>query len=202
MEYAGNTSYNGINAVPDGTIVVKSLYRAADCTQYNGPSALLSCPDVRNVPQSNLISVNPTTMRIIDNITLPAPAGARPTITRYGGVDYVYLLENTSNAVRYSVSNGMFTRDAGWIPAPVTFPGQTPGGSLIVMNDWVLCATNSIPASGALTVFAINQGDATKFFSLQPYVDDPIPPVLSQAFAKSAPPGGAGGQLGRHVVGG
>ena len=28
---SANTSYNGLNALPDGTIVVKSLYRVADC---------------------------------------------------------------------------------------------------------------------------------------------------------------------------
>lgn len=55
---AVNTSYNGINALPDGTIVVKSLYRVTGCT-LNGPSALLECPDARNVPRSVLISVNP-----------------------------------------------------------------------------------------------------------------------------------------------
>jgi hypothetical protein len=187
-ENAVNTSYNGINALPDGTIVVKSLYRVAGCTK-NGPSALLECPDAQDVPASNLISVNPKTMQIIDNITLPAFAGARPTITRYLGVDYVYLLEKISNAVRYSVHNGFFTPDNSWTPAAVPYLDQTTGGSLIVMNDWILGATNSIPAAGALTVFAINQGDASKVFLLQPYVDDPIPPELSAAFATAA--GGA-----------
>ena len=128
-------------------------------------------------------------MRIIDNITLPAFAGARPSITRYHGVDYVYLLEKTSNAVRYSVHHGFFHLDAGWTPAPVSYLGQTTGGSLIVMNNWVVGATNSIPAAGHLTVFAINQSDASKEFFLQPYVNDPIPPLLSSAFATAA--GGA-----------
>jgi hypothetical protein len=181
-EDAANTSYNGINALPDGTIVVKSLYRVAGCTE-DGPSALLMCRNAQDVPASNLISVNPKTMQIIDNITLPAFAGARPTITRYRGVDYVYLLEKTSNAVRYSVKNGLFTLDTGWTPAAVPYPGQTTGGSLIVMNDWILGATNSVPATGALTVFAINQNDATKVLLLQPYVNDPLAPELVAAFA-------------------
>jgi hypothetical protein len=185
---AVNTSYNGINALPDGTIVVKSLYRVAGCT-LNGPSALLECPNARNVPRSVLISVNPKTMRIIDNITLPAPAGARPTITRYHGVDYVYLLENTSNAVRYSVRHGIFTLDTGWTPPAVPYPGQTTGGSLIVMNNWIVGATNSIPATGALTVFAINQSDASKVRYLQPYLNDPISPVLARESKTAA--GGA-----------
>ena len=187
-EDAVNTSYNGINALPDGTIVVKSLYRVAGCNR-NGPSALLDCPNAQDVPQSNLISVNPKTMQIIDYILLPAFAGARPTITRYRGVDYVYLLEKTSNAVRYSVHNGFFHLDTSWTPAAVPYPNQTTGGSLIIMNDWILGATNSIPAAGPLTVFAINQGDAKKVFLLQPYVNDPIPPELSHAFATAAPGG-------------
>jgi hypothetical protein len=185
---AVNTSYNGLNALPDGTIVVKSLYRVAGCT-LNGPSALLNCPNAQDVPRSNLISVNPKTMHIIDKILLPAFAGARPTITQYKGVDYVYLLENTSNAVRYSVHHGVFKLDTSWTPAAVPYPGQTTGGSLIVFNDWIVGATNSIPAAGPLTVFAINQGDARKVFYLQPYVHLPIPPLLLHAFATAAPGG-------------
>ena len=184
-ENAANTSYNGINALPDGTIVVKSLYRVAGCT-LQGPSAILSCPDSQNVPASNLISINPQTMQVIDDITLPAFAGARPTITRYRGVDYVYLLESTSNVVRYSVKNGIFTLDTSWTPEPVPYPGQTTGGSVIIMGDWIVGATNSVPATGALTVFAIKQNDASKIFRLQPYVDDPMPPLLHAAFATAA----------------
>lgn len=184
-ENAENTSYNGINALPDGTIVVKSLYRVAGCT-LNGPTAILACPDSQNVPASNLISINPQTMQIIDNITLPAFAGARPTITRYRGVDYVYLLESTSTPVRYSVTNGVFTLDTAWAPAPVPFAGQTTGGSLIVMGDWIVGATNSVPATGPLTVFAIHQGDSSKVFRLQPYLNDSVPPGLSAAFATAA----------------
>jgi hypothetical protein len=184
-ENAVNTSYNGINALPDGTIVVKSLYRTAGCTM-NGPSAILSCPNSQNVPASILVSVDPKAMTIIDNITLPAFAGARPTITSYHGVDYVYLLEKTSNAVRYSVKNGHFTLDTSWTPAPVPYDGQTTGGSLIVMNDWILGATNSVPATGALTMFAINQNDASKVFMTQPYINDPVAPELSKLFATAA----------------
>src|SRR5262249_52303007 len=117
---------------------------------------------------------------------LPAFAGARPTITRYNGVDYVYLLEKTSNAVRYSVTNGKFTLDTSWTPAPVPYDGQTTGGSLIVMNDWILGATNSVPATGALPMFVINQSDASKVFLTQPYLNDPVAPELKKAFATAA----------------
>ena len=184
-----NTSYNGINALPDGTIVVKSLYRVDGCT-LNGGQALLECPNSRNVPQSVLITVNPHTMEIIDNITLPNFAGARPTITRYRGVDYVYLLENTSIPVRYSVKNGILTLDDSWQPPAVVNCGQQPGGSLIVMNQWIVGATNTVPATEPLTVFAIHQGDASKYYSVQPFANDPVAPGLAALFATASPNGG------------
>jgi hypothetical protein len=189
---AVNTSYNGINALPDGTIVVKSLYRVAGCT-LNGGQALLDCPNTRNVPQSVLITVNPHTMpmQIIDTITLLNPAGARPTITRYNGVDYVYLVENTSTPVRYAVTNGILTFDASWQPPAVTNCGQQPGGSLIVMNEWIVGATNTVFATEPLTVFAIHQGDASKYYAVQPFANDPIGPVLAAAFKNKAPNGGS-----------
>lgn len=185
---SANTSYNGINALPDGTIVVKSLYRVAGC-DLNGGAALLKCPNSGNVPRSNLISINPHTMQTIQIVPLPAPAPARPTISRYHGVDYVYLLENTALPVRYSVSHGIFTLDSSWTPPAVSNEGQEPGGSLIVMNDWIVGATNTVPATGALTTFAINQGDASKYYTLQPYKNDPVGPVLAAAFATASPGG-------------
>jgi hypothetical protein len=183
---SANTSYNGLNALPDGTIVVKSLYRVADC-DLDGGAALLQCSNSGNVPRSNLISINPHTMQTIQIYTLQAPAPARPTITRYHGVDYVYLLENTSLPVRYSVSHGIFTPDTTWNPPAVSNDGQEPGGSLIAFNDWIVGATNTVPATGALTTFAINQGDASKYYSLQPYKCDPVDPVLAKAFAMASP---------------
>ncbi len=184
---ARNTAYNGINALPDGTIVLKSLYRQAGC-KLNGPSAVLKCPESGNVPASILVSVDPRTMKILDKVTLKAFAGARPTITRYKGVDYVYLLEKTSQAVRYSVKDGQFTLDESWTPPelPAKYEGQTTGGSLIVMNNWILGATNTVPAAGHLTMYAINQGDPSDVLYDQPYATDPIPPLLHHAFEKAA----------------
>ena len=181
-----NTAYNGINALPNGTVILKSLYRVAGCTNQGG-SALLSCPDSRNVPQSVLVSVNPTNMTIISSVTLSNFAGARPTISRYNGMDFVYLLEGVSTPVRYVVINGYFYFDESWQPPAVANCGQQAGGSLIVMNDWIVGALNTVPATQPLTVFAINQGDASKYFSVQPYADDPVAPELAIAFTNSAP---------------
>ena len=176
---AGEWDYPGAMAIErDGYIYVVSGYRIFKVDPASGKV-------VKTLELPTMVH-NPKTMQIIDNIALNAFAGARPTITRYNGVDYVYLLEKISNAVRYSVHNGVFKLDTSWTPAAVPSPNQTAGGSLIVFNNWIVGATNSIPAAGRLTVFAINQGDAKKVLYMQPYVNDKIPPELDHAFAKAA----------------
>lgn len=182
-----NTSFNGFNATSDGIIVMKSVYRQAGCS-IQGPDALLNCPDPSNVPASILVSVNPKTMQVIDNITLPAPVGARPTISTFLGKNYVYLLE-PATAIRYEVNKGKFILDTSWNPGTITTDGQTLCTSFVVMNDWVVAQTNTLPASTALDVIAINQGDALKQYKLQPFAGDPIPPLVAAAFASQGPGG-------------
>ena len=182
-----NTSFNGFNATSDDIIVMKSVYRQAGCSTQ-GPDALLSCPDPSDVPSSILISVNPKTMQVIDNITLPAPVGARPTISTFKGKNYVYLLEPTT-AIRYEVNGGKFILDNSWNPGTITLSGQTLCTSFVVMNDWVVAQTNTLPASTALDVIAINQGDASKQYRLQPFAGDPIPPLVAAAFSNQGPGG-------------
>ncbi len=182
-----NTSFNGFNATSDGIIVMKSVYRQAGCS-IQGPDALLQCPDPTDVPASILLSINPQTMRIIDNITLPAPVGARPTIGRFNEKEYVYLLEPTT-AIRYEVREGKFILDNSWTPEPFVSSGQTLCTSFVVMNDWVVAQTNTLPASTALDVIAINQGDSSKLYKFQPFEGDPIPPLVEEAFSTQGPDG-------------
>lgn len=182
-----NTSFNGFNATSDGYIIMKSVYRQAGCS-IQGPDALLSCPDPSDVPSSILISVNPTTMQVVDKITLQQPVGARPTIGTFNGKNYVYLLEPTT-AIRYEVKDGKFIPDHTWNPGTITLNGQTLCTSFVVMNDWVVAQTNTLPASTALDVIAINQGDASQQFRLQPFAGDPIPPLVAAAFSTQGPGG-------------
>lgn len=182
-----NTSFNGFNATSDGIIIMKSVYREAGCP-IQGPDALLNCPVPTDVPPSILVSVDPVTMQVIDNITLPAPVGARPTIGVFQGINYVYLLEPTT-AIRYAVNAGKFTLDETWNPGTITLSGQTLCTSFSVMNDWVVAQTNTLPASTALSVIAINQGNASLQYNLQPFAGDPIPPLVMAAFATQGPGG-------------
>lgn len=182
-----NTSFNGFNATSDGVIVMKSIYRQDGCT-IQGPDALLDCPDPGDVPASILVSVDPTTMQVIDEISLPALVGARPTIGVFNGKTYVYLLDSTS-AIRYEINGGKFSLDNSWNPGTITLEGQTLCSSFVVMNDWVVAQTNTRPASTALDVIAIHQGDSSIQYKLQPFAGDPIPPLVAAAFSTQGPGG-------------
>lgn len=183
-----NTSFNGFNATREGVLVMKSVYREAGCT-IQGPDALLDCPDPTDVPKSILVSVDPQTMKVIDKITLPEPVAARPTITVHNDRTYVYLVEATT-LIRYRIKHGRFIKDDTWNPGTVTLTNQTTATSFVVMNDWVVGQVNTLPSSTALSVIAINQSDASNQFSIQPFLGDPIPPLVLAAFANAAHTGG------------
>lgn len=179
-----NTAYNGFNATADNILVMKSVYREAGCS-IQGPDALLDCPDPTDVPSSILVSVNPNNMTVIDSITLPAPVAARPTIAEHNNCTYVYLVE-ASTLIRYRVKKGKFILDESWNPGTVTLDGQTTATSYVVMDDWVVGQVNTLPSATALSVIAINQSDASKQFFIQPFLGDPIPPLVAKAFSTAA----------------
>jgi hypothetical protein len=182
-----DTTYNGFSATSDGTIVAKAFYRQAGCT-IQGPNALLECPDPSDVPNSVLVTVNPKTMKIIDQTILAADVIGRVTISRHKGHEYAYLFV-VDTCVRYEVDRGRLKLDTTWNPGTLLVSGQTAGWALVVLHDWVVGQSNGLPASAPLSVFAINQGDASKQFMIQPFAGDPIPPLVKVAFSKQGPGG-------------
>jgi hypothetical protein len=184
---AADTTYNGFNATSDGTIVAKAFYRQAGCT-IQGPNALADCPDPSDVPDSVLVTVDPRTMKVIDQTTMPADVIGRVTLSEHNGHEYVYFFVSDT-CIRYEVKQGHLTLDSTWNPGPLLLSGQTPGWALVVLHDWVVGQSNGLPASAPLSVFAIDQGDASKHFMIQPFAGDPIPPLVKVAFSKQAPGG-------------
>jgi len=65
-------------------------------------------------------------MTIISSVTLSKLRRRASTISHYNGMDYVYLLEGTSTAVRYMVIDGHFYFDESWQPPAVANCGSSP----------------------------------------------------------------------------
>jgi hypothetical protein len=169
-----NTSFNGFDALEDGTLIAKTVYRSAGCN-VQGPTAILppsmgGCP-TNNVspPPSILVSIDPQTLTVRDHIPLPQFVGGRPTTAHFQGRDYVYLATPTT-AIRYLVENGKFTLDTSWNPGRIYQSSDEKLGSAVaVMNDWFVVQSNGFPAAAPLSVIAINQADATQKFFAQPF---------------------------------
>ena len=168
-----DTSYNGLNGWPDGTLVAKSVYRQAGCEEQ-GFSAFLDCPDPTDVPKSMVVAIDPRTLEIIDQVVAPEFIGGRITATEFENQFYVYLPGQTT-VFRYRYENRRLTLDAAWHPGAVVLPSQSGPTAGAVMHDWVIVATNAVPADTPLSVVAINQADASRQFSIQPFAAVPSP---------------------------
>ncbi len=127
-------------------------------------------------------------MKIIDQVTMAADVIGRVTVTEFNGRDYAYFFV-VNTCVRYEIDDGQLTLDSTWKPGPMLLSGQTPGWALVVMNNWIVGPTNGLPASTPLSVFAVNQGDASKQFTIQPFAGDPIPLAVRIAFSRQGPGG-------------
>jgi hypothetical protein len=163
----GDTSYNGLSGLPDGTLVAKSVYRQAGCTEQ-GFLAFTKCPDPLDVPNSMVVAFDPRTLEIIDQVVAPEFIGGRITATEFQNHSYVYLTGQTT-VFRYIYENRRLTLDTSWNPGKVVLPGQKGPTAVAVMNDWVAFATNALPAFRKMSVIVINQADASKQFSSQPF---------------------------------
>jgi hypothetical protein len=125
-----DTAYNGYDALPDGTIVAKTVNRQAGCDE-GGFSAFLDCPDPTDVPPSVMVAVDPTTLEVLDEITLPEMMGGRVTTATFRGEEYIYL-PGTESLYRYTFAGGRFAQDPNWgaRPVPAGWPvrGVRDGG--------------------------------------------------------------------------
>ena len=187
-----DTSYNGLDALPDGTLIAKTVYRQAGCEEQ-GFSAFLKCPDPANVPNSIVVAINPRTLKVIDQIEAEEFIGGRITSVRFEGKDYAYLAGSTK-VFRYRYENKHLSLDTSWGPVVYLDPasGQTAASAVVVMNDWVVFENNATPVTSPaapspwLSVMAINQGDASKQFVVQPFQSFRSPPGYPISFSPSA----------------
>ncbi|MFE6254482.1 hypothetical protein [Agromyces sp. NPDC057865] len=166
----GDTAYNGYDAFPDGTLIAKTVNRQPGCTEQ-GFSAFLDCPDPSSAPASVLVAIDPNTLEILDQVTLPEMMGGRVTTTVFQGEDVIYL-PGATKLYRYTWSNGELAPDAGWGPVDYLLDGQTAASAMAVIGDQVVGMTNGgAPTSTPMSVFAVSQADSSQVANLQPFAD-------------------------------
>src|SRR5262249_47740432 len=120
-------------------------------------------------PPSVMVAIDPTSLEVVGQITLPEMMGGRVTTATYSGKDYIYV-PGTKSLYRYTYSDGTFAQDKTWGPVPYLKSGQTAGSAMAAMGDWVVAMTNGgAPTSTPMSVVAVSQADASKVANLEPF---------------------------------
>ncbi|MGW4890939.1 hypothetical protein ACWEQL_01530 [Kitasatospora sp. NPDC004240] len=163
-----DTAYNGYDALPDGTIIAKTVNRQPGCTEQ-GFSAFLNCPDPTAVPPSVMVAIDPKTLQVLSQVTLPEMMGGRVTTTVLNGTPAIYL-PGATKLYRYTYQGGTFAADPGWGPVPYLQDGQTAASAMAVINDYVVTMTNGgKPTPTPMSVVAVDQADSSKVANVQPF---------------------------------
>lgn len=163
-----NTAYNGLDALPDGTIIAKTVNRQPGCTEQ-GFSAFLKCPNPSSAPASVMVAIDPKTFKVLAEITLPEMIGGRITTTVRDGVPDIYL-PGATKLYRYTYQHGKFAVDPTWGPVPYLKSGQTAASGMAVIGGYVVAMTNGgAPTSTPMSVFAVSQSNSSKVANLQPF---------------------------------
>ena len=116
-----------------------------------------------------MVAINPKTLKVISQITLPEMIGGRVTTAVYNNHDYIYL-PGTSKLYRYVFANGKLQADPTWGPVPYLKSGQTAGSAVAVMGNYVVTMTNGgSPTSTPMSAVAVSQADSNKVANLQPF---------------------------------
>lgn len=171
-----NANYDGFVIAPDdlGTILMKTQNRPVGCpTQGNG--AMTTCQeDYGPQPNTTVVAVDPNTLETINALLLDQSIVARPIVTTYLGVIYMYLA-GTSTAVRVSWDPDSMTlsQDMSWAPEYLQ-PGGTGGTAPGLLGDWILLNSNVQGGKVPQTITAINQADPLQQAIIQPWGTDNV----------------------------
>ncbi|MFF0410388.1 hypothetical protein ACFYUY_08100 [Kitasatospora sp. NPDC004745] len=165
-----DTAYNGYDALPDGTIVAKTVNRQPGCTEQ-GFSAFLNCPDPTSAPPSVMVAIDPKSLQVVSQVTLPEMMGGRITTATLNGTQEIYL-PGATKLYRYTYQNAAFAPDPSWGPVSYLKDGQTAASAMAVINDYVVAMTNGgKPTSTPMSVVAVSRSDSTKVANVQPFAD-------------------------------
>ncbi|MEV7689117.1 hypothetical protein [Streptomyces bungoensis] len=165
---ANDSAFNGIDAFPDGTLVVRSLNRPAGCTLNGYSAAAYKCPGAPNSAKPSIIgTVDPKTFKVLSWTQLRGNVLGRVTTSRYQGHDYAYTTTPTQ-IFRYVWDGHTIKQDTTWGPVTYAKPGQTQAGAPVIMNDWVVFSTNGSASKVPLSVVAIHQGNSQRVTRMDP----------------------------------
>lgn len=165
-----DSNFKHVTIAPDGTIIAKNQTRAIG---YPGQGTLAIVKGVQagfKQPNSHLVALDPDTLEVLDDVSLPEPATVPHSITTYEGRIAIYVGVD-SGALRYfwDPATRKLSQDTSWSARPMK-EGQTTSDAPSLMGDWIILQTNGLGSKTvASSVVAVSQRDSSRLKVLFPF---------------------------------
>lgn len=165
-----NVSYKHVTIAPDGTLILKDQSRPVGETGQGSMAMIRGLQKGLKMANSELVAVDPNTLKVLDAVPLPEAAGSPHTITTFEGKIAIYI-PGADHILRYfwDPATKKLSQDKAWVVS-YREPGQTAGTAPAIMGNWIVITTNG-PGSRvtASSVVAVNQADPSKKVTIFPF---------------------------------
>ncbi len=166
----GDSGFKHVTIAPDGTIIAKNQTKAIG---YEGQGTLAIIKGVQEgfkQPNSHLVALDPETLEIYDDLSLPEPATVPHSIKMFGDKIAIYVGVN-SGALRYfwDPVEKVLSQDTSWSAKPMQ-KGQTTADAPSILGDWIILQTNGIGSKTvASSIVAVHEQDSSRMKILFPF---------------------------------
>ena len=167
---ASQSNYKHVTIAPDGTLILKNQTRPNDYP-YQGTMAIIKgVVEGHTQPNSHLCAVDPNTLELLDNVSLPEPATAPFIINMLGDKIGIYIGVN-SGALRYfwDPATKKLSQDKTWVASAMQ-KGQSCADAPTMLGEWVILQINGLGSDTvASSVVAVHQKDASRMKVIFPF---------------------------------
>jgi len=165
-----DVSFKHMTVAPDGTLILKDQTRPTGFAGQGSMAILRGVQEGFKQGNSQIVAVDPSSLEVLDSVSMPEPATTPHVITMFEGKIAIYISADV-HAYRYFWDSGAkkLVQDKSWV-VPYLQPGQSTGDAPGVMGDWIVIQTNGIGSKTvASSVVAINQKDPGEMTSISPF---------------------------------
>lgn len=165
-----NASFKHVTIAPDGTLILKDQSRPAGETGQGSLAIIRGVQKGLKMANSELVAVDPDTLRILDAVPLPEPSASPHVITTFAGKIAIYL-SGSQHLYRYfwDPATKKLSQDPRWIVSYLK-PGQSTGTAPGVMGNWIVVLTNGVGSKTvASSVVAVSQSDPSRVVTIFPF---------------------------------
>lgn len=165
-----DVNFKHLTVAPDRTLILKDQTRPTGCT-LQGTMAIIKCGmQGMKQPNSQLVAVDPDTLEVLHDISLPEPSSVPHAITMFEGKIAIYLGMNESGRRAFwDPATKKLALDESWVIRPMQI-GQTTATAPSLIGDWIGFQLNGMGSDTvASSIVVANQRNAKRMKIIFPF---------------------------------